>query len=274
MSEEKLLPMFPQNKTFTTEFRGVRYDYYLTGAIGDPEEYLDLCNILRSASPQDEVVIRFNTPGGQVRTGNMIINAIEESEANVIGFIESDCGSMGTYIFLACHTWGVSESAEFFAHTCTSGSYGKEHETYEQAVFLRKQQHKLMRKRYANFLTEVEIEKVISGSDVYLDADEIMERLEVYAEARSKQPCNCGDSSCPRSPENMALLEEEEDFEEIPTLESIIEKAVQEGVSKALAERDRKEAQKARKKPSAKTQKALEQAKMINEAFKEAEKSE
>lgn len=259
MSEEKLLPMFPQNKTFTSEFRGVRYDYYLTGAIGDPEEYLDLCNILRSASPQDEVVIRLNTPGGQVRTGNMIINAIEESEANVIGFIESDCGSMGTYIFLACHTWGVSESAEFFAHTCTSGSYGKEHETYEQAVFLRKQQHKLMRKRYANFLTEVEIEKVIAGSDVYLDADEIMERLEVYAEARSKQPCNCGDSSCPRSPENMALLEEEEDFEEIPTLESIIEKAVQEGVTKALAERDRKEAQKARKaKPKAKP--AIEEA--------------
>ena len=150
--------MLQQNKTFTTEFRGVRYEYYLTGVIGDPEEYLDLCNILRSASSQDEVIIRFNTPGGQVRTGNMIINAINESEATVVGFIESDCGSMGTYIFLACHTWGVSEAAEFFCHTCSSGSYGKEHETYEQAVFLRKQQHKLMRKRYANFLTEEEID--------------------------------------------------------------------------------------------------------------------
>lgn len=248
MSEEFMLPMLQStgNKTFTTEFRGVRYDYYLTGAIGDPEEYLDLCNILRSASPQDEVVIRFNTPGGQVRTGNMIINAIEESQANVIGFIESDCGSMGTYIFLACHSWGVSEAAEFFAHTCTSGSYGKEHETYEQAVFLRKQQHKLMRKRYSNFLTEEEIEKVISGSDVYLDADEILERLDGYAEARAKEPCNCGNPECNRSPENLALLEEEFD-EEIPTLESIIEKAVEEGVKKALAARDKKEAQKAKK---------------------------
>jgi len=231
MSEEFMLPMLQStgNKTFTTEFRGVRYDYYLTGAIGDPEEYLDLCNILRSASPQDEVVIRFNTPGGQVRTGNMIINAIEESQANVIGFIESDCGSMGTYIFLACHSWGVSEAAEFFAHTCTSGSYGKEHETYEQAVFLRKQQHKLMRKRYSNFLTESEIEKVISGSDVYLDADQILERLEGYAEARANEPCNCGNPECSRSPEKLALLEQEEQ-EEIPTLEDLIEKAVAQGI--------------------------------------------
>ncbi len=226
MSEEMLVPMLQQSKVFTREVRGVSYEYYLTGVIGDPEEYLDLCNILRSASPQDEVVIRLNTPGGQVRTGNMIINAIKESEANVVGFIESDCGSMGTYIFLACNSWGVSESAEFFAHTCTSGSYGKEHETYEQAVFLRKQQHKLMRKRYSNFLTDQEIEKVISGSDVYLDADEIMERLEVFAEARANEPCDCGATDCPST-------RAEEDIPEF-SLEDMIQESVEAGVNKAL----------------------------------------
>lgn len=232
MSEEsKLIPMSQQNKTFTTEFRGVRYDYYLTGAIGDPEEYLDLCNILRSASPQDEVVIRFNTPGGQVRTGNMIINAINESEANVIGFIESDCGSMGTYIFLACHTWGVSEAAEFFCHTCSSGSYGKEHETYEQAQFLRKQQHKLMRQRYKNFLLPEEIEKVISGSDVYLDADEIMQRLEVYAEARDAQ--GCGDESC-----TDCNQEEQPQFSLEDMMSDIATKAVDQAMKKLKASYD------------------------------------
>lgn len=225
--ENKLLPLLQQNKTFTTEFRGVRYEYYLTGAIGDPEDYLDLCNILRSASPQDEVVIRFNTPGGQVRTGNMIINAINECQGNVIGFIESDCGSMGTYIFLACHTWGVSESAEFFAHTCSSGSYGKEHETYEQAMFLRKQQHKLMRKRYANFLTEQEIEDVIGGKDVYLDADEIMDRLETYAAAR-EDSCDCGNPDC-------GVDEEQEAGVDLLTLiEKQVSTGVEAGVAKAM----------------------------------------
>lgn len=224
MSEDfKLAPMFQQNKTFTTEFRGVRYDYYLTGSIGDPEDYLDLCNILRTASPQDEVIIRFNTPGGQVRTGNMIINAIAESEANVIGFIESDCGSMGTYIFLACHSWGVSDSAEFFAHTCTSGSYGKEHETYEQAVFLRKQQHKLMRKRYKNFLFDEEIESVISGSDVYLDSEEILERLELFSAAREEE--GCGDPECT-------------DCNQEPEKEFSLKDMIKEALAELLDERD------------------------------------
>nr|DAH57099.1 MAG TPA: hypothetical protein [Caudoviricetes sp.] len=247
MSEEKFLPMFQPNKTFTTEFRGVRYEYYLTGEIGPAEDYVDLCNILRTASEQDEVVLRIRSGGGSVHTGNMIINAINESQANVIGFIESDCGSMATFIFLACHTWGVSESAEFFCHTCSYGTWGKEHENFTQAEFIRKQAHKQMRHRYKNFLSESEIESVISGADVYLDADEIMERLGPYAEARANEPCNCGDSSCPRSPENLAMLEDEEFDEETPTLESIIEKAVEEGVKKALAARDKKEAQKAKK---------------------------
>lgn len=237
MSEDNIMPFFQPNKTFTTEFRGVRYDYYLTGEIGKAEDYVDLCNILRSASAQDEVVIRIRSGGGSVHTGNMIINAISESEANVIGFIESDCGSMATFIFLACHTWGVSDTAEFFCHTCSYGSWGKEHENFAQAEFIRKQAHKQMRARYENFLTTQEIEMVISGTDIYLDADEIMQRLEGYSEARNNKPCNCGDEQCPQN-QRLAELEEEEDFEEAPTLQQIISDAVELGVKKALAARD------------------------------------
>lgn len=222
MSEDKLIPMFQPNKTFTTEFRGVRYEYYLTGSIGDAEDYVDLCNILRSATAQDEVVLRIRSGGGSVNTGNMIINAINESEANVIGFIESDCGSMATFIFLACHTWGVSESAEFFCHTCSYGQWGKEHENFAQAEFTRKQSHKQMRARYKNFLSDQEIETVISGTDIYLDADEIMERLETYAAAREEQ--GCGNPDCKE------CVVPEEDFEDMPTLEEMISSAVASGI--------------------------------------------
>lgn len=233
MSEDKLLPMFQQNKTFTTEFRGVRYDYYLTGSIGDAEDYLDLCNILRSATAQDEVVIRINSGGGQVHTGNMIINAINESEANVIGFIESMCGSMATFIFLACDTWGVSEAAEFFSHTCSYGAWGKENENFAQVDFFRKQYNGLMRKRYKSFFSDEQIESIIKGEDIWLNADEIMECLDSYAAAREEQ--GCGDPSCTEC--GMS----EEDSGPQPTLQEIIQDAVEQGVKKALAARDAKE---------------------------------
>lgn len=224
MSEDKMMAMFQPNKTFTTEFRGVRYDYYLTGNIGAAEDYLDLCNILRSATAQDEVIIRINSGGGSVDTGNMIINAINESEANVIGFIESACGSMATYIFLACHTWGVSEAAEFFCHTCSYGNFGKEHEAFAQAEFIRKQQHKMMRKRYASYLTEDEINRVIKGEDLFFDADEIMERLETYAAARDEK--GCGNPDCKE-----CGVSEEQGFEEMPTLQEIVADAVKDGIA-------------------------------------------
>ena len=226
MSDDfKMLPMLQQNKTFTTEFRGVRYDYYLTGPIGAAEDYLDLCNILRSATPQDEVVIRINSGGGSVHTGNMIINAINESEANVIGFIESDCGSMSTFIFLACHTWGVSDAAEFFIHTCSYGNWGKESEVFSQAVFMRKQVDKMVRTRYKAFLTEDEISAVVKGEDLFFDAEEILERLEGYAEARDAR--GCGEEGCTDCNQDGTSVP-------MPSIDSIIEKAVSSGVEQAL----------------------------------------
>lgn len=184
LSSTSIFPVLQPNKTFTTEFRGVHYEYYLTGEIGDPDDYLDLCNILRSAGPQDEVVLRINCPGGSMHTGQMIVNAVWESEANVIGFIESDCASMATYIFLACDNWGVSKYAEFMAHTCSYGSFGKEHENFDRTNFIRKQQHKRTKEGYRSFLTDAEIDSVLAGLDVYLNAEEIMERLPAYAEYR------------------------------------------------------------------------------------------
>ena len=115
-------------------------------------------------------------------TATMIINAITESQANVHGYIESNAGSAASLIFLACDNWSVSDDAELFVHTSSSGSFGKESETYEASVFYRKKIHKMMRSRYAGFLTETEIDQVLKGADLYFDAEGITERLSRYTD--------------------------------------------------------------------------------------------
>ena len=221
MSDSKLMPFIEPNKLFITEYHDhVRYDYYLVGSIGDPEEYLELCHALRSSSPADEFFIRFNSGGGQVRTGNQIINAIQECPATTIGFIEHDCGSMATFLFLACDTWGVSKYAEFFSHTVSGGNWGKESETFEASQFLRRQTHSRVREEYSNFLTSEEIDLLLKGADYYFNADEIMERLEVFADARESQPCNnpnCTECGVDREPE--------------PAFEELLANAVAEGIA-------------------------------------------
>ena len=223
MSEEmKLMPLMQPNKLFITENRDhTLYEYYLLGNIGDPEDYIDLCHALRNARPEDKFILRFNSGGGQVRTGNQILNALHECEALTIGFIEHDCGSMCTFLFLGCVTWGVSKYAEWFSHTVSGGNYGKECETFEASQFLRRQTHKRIREEYKSFLTEEEIEKILTGTDIYLDSEEIMSRLDGFAEAREVEGCN--DPEC----ENC-------NQESMPSIDSIIEDAVSSGVEKAV----------------------------------------
>lgn len=187
MSEDfgfDILPMIPNqsNRLLRKEMTSTLYEYYLVGDIGEAEEYIELCDTIRSASPQDEVLIRINSGGGLVSTGDMIINAIQESQANVHGFIEHSCGSMATMIFLACHNWSLSENAEFFVHSASGGTFGKEHENYASTVFARKRVHKMVKKRYEGFLSQEEIANVLNGQDYYFDSEEIGERLEAFSE--------------------------------------------------------------------------------------------
>lgn len=180
---EEIKMIHPKTSIFITQMGGYKvYDYYLVGSIDDPENYIEVCHALRTAEEDDIFIIRINSHGGQLRSGQQIINAIQDSPANVVGYIEHDCGSMATFIFLACDSWGVSPHAEWFSHTISSGISGKESETYEHARFLRRQTQKRVKEGYQGFLSEDEIENVLKGQDIYLDAEEIEERLQSYAE--------------------------------------------------------------------------------------------
>lgn len=224
-------PLNIPNKLFMTEGQnGNIFEFYLIGEIGNPEEYTELCHALRVAEPNDIFIIRINSNGGQNRSGDMIINAIRDSVAHVCGHIEQQCMSMATFIFLACDSWSFSRYTEFMCHTCSSGSFGKEPDTFEAAQFLRKQTHKRLKEEYANFLTEDEIERVVAGNDIYLDYDEVSERIELFEAARLEAE---GEVEEPEEEENgtlkmiMDAVEKVLDKREKEDLESLSDSVVE-----------------------------------------------
>ena len=186
-----VLPMFPMSeissRLLRKEMTSTLYEYYLVDDIGEASDYIELVDVLRSASPNDEVIIRINSGGGSLATANMIVNAIRESQAHVHGFIESTCASAATLIYLACHSYSLSEDADMMIHTSSSLYGGKEHEQHSYVTFSRKKIHKMVRDRYAGFLTEKEIENVLNGQDYYFDSEDIAERLESYTEFQQKK---------------------------------------------------------------------------------------
>ena len=190
-SDFDVLPLLPMsdmsNRLLRKEMTSTLYEYYLVDDIGEASDYIELCDVLRSASPNDEILIRINSGGGSLATANMVVNAIRESQAHVHGFIESTCASAATLIYLACHSYSLSEDADMMIHTSSSLYGGKEHEQHSYVTFSRKKIHKMVRDRYAGFLTEKEIENVLNGQDYYFDSEEIAERLENYTEFQQKK---------------------------------------------------------------------------------------
>ena len=176
-----MLPMSPLDKPSRLQVKETTfntYDYKLFGEIKGVDDYFDLIDALNYASPDDEFIIRIHSGGGSLGTADVIINAIQNTPARVHGYIESLCGSASTIIFLNCHTYSISPRAEFFVHTATAGTIGKEHENYASIMFDRKRVHKMIRDAYEGLLTEQEIDDVLKGQDYYFDAEELGERLE------------------------------------------------------------------------------------------------
>lgn len=186
----EMLPMFPLDKPSRLQVKETvfnTYDYKLFGEITEVDDYFDLIDALNYASPDDEFIIRIHSGGGLLGTADVIINAIQNTQARVHGHIESLCGSCATIIFLNCHSYSISPRSEFFVHTASSGTIGKEHENYASIMFDRKRVHKMIRDAYEGLLTDEEIDNVLKGQDYYFDADELGERLENFTEFQQKK---------------------------------------------------------------------------------------
>lgn len=186
MTEQLITAQQLVNKVFTKEVRGVSYEYYLTGPIQEPDEYIELCNILRSAGPQDEVIIRINSRGGFVSSERMIVNAIRESEAVVKAFIEYDCMSAATGVFLAAHEHGWGEHIQFMAHCSWWSSLGKNPDIKSHTEFAIRQMEKEIEATYAGLLTPEEIKQCNDGKEFWFGAEELEERIHNFYEYRSK----------------------------------------------------------------------------------------
>lgn len=186
----EMLPVFPFDKPSRLQVKETvfnTYDYKLFGEITEVDDYFDLIDALNYASPDDEFIIRIHSGGGLLGTADVIINAIQNTQARVHGHIESLCGSAATIIFLNCHSYSISPRSEFFVHTASSATIGKEHENYASIMFDRKRVHKMVRDAYEGLLTDQEIDNVLKGQDYYFDAEELGERLEKFTEFQKKK---------------------------------------------------------------------------------------
>ena len=152
---------------------------YLTDGISAPFDYNEFCYVLETATADDSVRLYINTPGGDLDATAMIVDAISSCSAPVTAHLSGTVASAGTMITMACDDIVVAANTDFMIHTYSSMMGGKGQELEARQSHVNKAIKQLMTDYYAGFLTSRELTKVINGTDMWFNREEVLRRWEL-----------------------------------------------------------------------------------------------
>lgn len=174
------------NKIIDVKPIGNLITIYIVGEIGTPENYTGCIEAIRHAGDNDIIKFNINSYGGDLFTTIQFIRAIAETRATVIASAEGACMSAATMLFLSADRYEISEHCLFMFHNYSGGTFGKGGEMYDQLINERKWSEKIIRKLYDNFLTDLEIKSILENKDIWMEGEEVMNRLMKKTEIESK----------------------------------------------------------------------------------------
>lgn len=164
------------SKSYSNDY-GKFYEYYLSDEVGDPSDYADWFQEIRSTRASDAIKIHINSPGGNLFTTIQFLQCLAETEAHIIASVEGACMSAATLIFLAADEFQIAPHSMFMFHNYSGASFGKGGEMYDNVMHERKWSEKLLMDMYSDFLTKSEIEALLNNKDIWMDSDDVVTRL-------------------------------------------------------------------------------------------------
>lgn len=177
---------FPSEPTiFAQPLGGMKYVINITDDIDQPRTYDQVIALLSTATEMDEIVFNINSYGGYVDSLNMLLGWKARCPAKQIHVLMGNASSAATSLFLSgADEYIVGHGSSFMIHEFQVGHAGTMSNTKKRVDHLAKINQEFVRDTYKDFLTEDEINQVLSGVEIYLDATEINERLCIRYEKR------------------------------------------------------------------------------------------
>jgi ATP-dependent protease ClpP protease subunit len=167
----------PTKKGIQPKTLGHLYEFYISGPIEGPEEYTEMFDKIRHATEMDVIKLYINSPGGSLSTAIQFLRVASESSAEIITSAEGECMSAATIMFLSGHSFEVTPHSMFMFHNYSGGAFGKGGEMIDQLQYERKWSERLLKDVYKNFLTEEEILSMLNNKDIWMDGEDVIERL-------------------------------------------------------------------------------------------------
>ncbi len=155
--------------------------------IKGPMYYRGVVQAIGELGQGDIIQFDIASPGGQLSGLVSLLAAISNTEAHVIANIVGSASSAASILALNCHEIYVSEYATMLVHNASYAVGGKAADIHGYVLHLNDISEKMLKDTYRYFLTDQEIEKVISGTDFWFNAEQITERLQRKQEGETKE---------------------------------------------------------------------------------------
>jgi ATP-dependent protease ClpP protease subunit len=134
-----------------------------------------LLNDLRQLTSEDRITMIFNSPGGLVSEGRAIINAVQNTGADIQTELLSEASSMAAIMFCIGDRRIIYENSSLMFHNFSGGIGGKGHEMRDRLKHTIKNITAFFRGHIIG-LSEEEIQQMLGGKEFWFGAKELCER--------------------------------------------------------------------------------------------------
>lgn len=160
--------------------------------VKEPYQYRIISETLAGMTENDIAYWNINTHGGDLYTTVMLIDDIAECAGQNLGKVVHG-SSAGSILGCVLDDCVVVPFGEMFLHEVQSHHFGGTSNQEKQLSFLRKQQDKIYKYVYKDFLTDGEIERLCKGEEFYLDAEDCNARFEKRRLLWAQETCKIED---------------------------------------------------------------------------------
>lgn len=133
--------------------------------------------VLELADEQKSVQINLQTGGGSLNATDRLLHAMRNCDGDIHIVATGGVHSCGTLILLEADSFELSDGFNACIHNGSLGNGGNFNEYASKAGFDIKYMEKFIRSSYERFLSQVEIESLILGKDIWVDAQEWVDRI-------------------------------------------------------------------------------------------------
>lgn len=154
------------------------YVVYLTDDVVSVDVYNELISLFLTSHSRTSIHLVISTYGGDANSAAALYDAIKYSSAHVTSEVLGTVASAGTIIALACEHVSFRDSSIFMIHESSfSNLQGKSSDIHKAQEFNRKWLEEFFGNVYGGFLSNEELEQVLTGTELRFTASEATERF-------------------------------------------------------------------------------------------------